>query len=33
MNRCVECGMQSRSERSHLCQECFDKALEKEVRE
>lgn len=31
MNKCVECGSPSWSDRSHLCQECFDSALEKKI--
>lgn len=29
MNKCVECGSPSRSERSYLCEECFDKAMKR----
>lgn len=31
MNKCVECGSVSWSDRSYLCEECFDKALEKKI--
>lgn len=31
MNKCVECGSVSRSDRSYLCQECFDSALKKKL--
>ena len=27
MKKCIECGSDSRNQRSSLCQECFDKAL------
>lgn len=33
MNKCVECGSVSRNDRSHLCQECFDSALKKKIRQ
>ncbi len=29
-NRCVECGSKARNKHSHLCQKCFNKALERE---
>lgn len=35
MNRCVgkDCNAPARNERSHLCQDCFDKALTKSIEE
>lgn len=31
MKQCIECGKETRNDRSSLCQSCFDKALENKV--